>query len=63
MENWAIVQGGTVINVVVWDGDAETWQPPEGSQAVQVPDGVVASIGYTYANGAFTAPASAPSQA
>jgi hypothetical protein len=46
---------GTVTNVVEWDGVA-TWSPPAGSTVVPLPAGSIASIGWTYAAGVFTAP-------
>lgn len=27
-------QGGWLLNLVVWDGNIETWQPPIGTKAV-----------------------------
>lgn len=26
-------QGGWLVNIVVWDGNLETWQPPKGTIA------------------------------
>lgn len=36
MSTYAIIDatGGWLINLVLWDGDLETWQPPEGTNAV-----------------------------
>lgn len=31
---FAIVRGSHVVNVIEWDGNLETWQPPEGCSAV-----------------------------
>ncbi|MHB9833813.1 hypothetical protein Q8F57_003140 [Paraburkholderia terrae] len=57
MANYAIVQDGMVINVVVWDGNTEEWQPPEGTTAVLVTDETgPAYIGFPYADGHFTPP-------
>lgn len=53
---YAIIKNGIVINVVVWDGNTETWQPPEGATAVVVPDGQIAYIGFEYENGVFAQP-------
>lgn len=35
MNNYAILDknGGWLVNIVVWDGNLETWQPPEGTIA------------------------------
>lgn len=27
-------QGGWLVNLVVWDGDTQKWQPPQGTVAV-----------------------------
>lgn len=56
--NYALIETatGTVANIVVWDGNAETWQPPEGHTAVEVPEGVYVSIGTRYENGEFVPP-------
>lgn len=54
MANYALVDPqGVVENLVAWDGATE-WQPSPGWQAIAIPDGVVVSIGYTYAAGVFT---------
>ena len=29
MQNYLIIEGGVVTNVIVWDGDTQTWQPPQ----------------------------------
>lgn len=36
MGRWAMVRDGVTENVVVWDGDMSTWQPPDG--VVMVPE-------------------------
>lgn len=46
------VADGLVTNVSVWDG-VEPWEPPEDSIAIQSD---TAQIGWTYADGQFTAP-------
>lgn len=53
---YAIVESGIVVNIAVWDGEGY-WAPPDGSEAVKIPAGTIAGIGYTYAAGVFTAPA------
>lgn len=53
---YAIVESGSVSNVVVWSGDSETWQPPDGASAVPIPDGVFVDIGYLYDGSSFSAP-------
>jgi hypothetical protein len=36
MNTYAILDevGGWLVNLVVWDGNPETWQPPAGTHAV-----------------------------
>jgi hypothetical protein len=48
-KQYAIIQDGKVINVVVWDGES-TWS--DSDKAVQLTDN--AGIGWDYANGKFT---------
>lgn len=56
MATYAIVQGGEVINVVAWDGNETTWQPPEGTTAVEVTAATgPAYFGGAYSNGVFSA--------
>lgn len=55
--SYAIIQNGTVINTVEWDG-ASPWTPPSGATVIEIPQGAQVGIGSTYANGVFTAPPS-----
>jgi len=55
MANYAIIQDNKVINTCAWDG-VTLWQPPEGTEAVIIPEGVVAGTGYDYVDGQFIAP-------
>ncbi|MBB6320601.1 hypothetical protein [Paraburkholderia tropica] len=57
---YAIVENGVVINVIVWDGESE-WSAPAGTSAIRIEAGVTAAIGYTYANGIFSAPVASSS--
>jgi hypothetical protein len=35
MDRWVILNSeGKIINIVVWNGDLSTWQPPENATAV-----------------------------
>lgn len=52
MSNYAVVENGSVINVVVWDGQSE-WTPAAGV-AISANENV--GIGWSYSDGAFTAP-------
>lgn len=58
--SWALIDGETVVNVIVYDGVSE-FPAPEGLQLVEIPfhqdeDGEMrklATIGWTYRNGEF----------
>ena len=55
--NYAIISStGLVVNTIEWDG-ATFWQPPAGHTAVATTE---AGIGWSYANGTFTAPPEPP---
>jgi hypothetical protein len=56
MTNWALIENNSVVNVILWDG-ISPFELPSGTQAVAVPAGVMVGIGYSYINGAFSAPA------
>lgn len=56
---FAIVENGVVVNVVEWN-DVASWQAPQSSTIVQIPSGVYAGIGSTYANGTFSPPPQSP---
>jgi hypothetical protein len=43
-----------VENIVQWDGNSETWQPPDGSIAVEAPDDVEVGASYDPESGEFT---------
>ncbi len=54
---YAIIEGGIVVNIVVWDGNTSEWQPPEGSTAIEVTDDTgVAYLGGSYVDGKFNQP-------
>jgi hypothetical protein len=53
---WALVVGGVVENIIIWDGDTSRWQPPAGAQVVAVAAGQACSIGWTYDGSTFTEP-------
>ena len=48
---------GLVLNVIEWEGDTETWRPPEGCNAVQSD---VANIGDTWDGTNFLPPPAPP---
>jgi hypothetical protein len=45
------------VNVILWDGDTETWQAGEGQTAEVIPDDSTVSVGWTYDGAKFVAPA------
>ncbi len=53
---YAVVENGTVTNVIVWDGDQETWAPPEGCTVQLLAEGETAGPGWTWDGEAFTSP-------
>ncbi|WP_161139673.1 hypothetical protein [Propylenella binzhouense] len=52
VKRYAIVEGGIVINVALWDGEAE-WTPDAG-EAIPCPAGT--GIGWTWDGEAFAPP-------
>jgi hypothetical protein len=59
---YAIIQSNIVWSVVVWDGVAP-WEPPEGTELLQLADGERCGGGWTYEAGAtprFIPPADIP---
>ncbi|WP_321789229.1 hypothetical protein [Burkholderia pyrrocinia] len=55
-EKYAIVRNGEVENVILWNGDEEIWQPPEGAAAILLPEDSSVGIGYTFDGEQFVAP-------
>ncbi|SDX12190.1 hypothetical protein SAMN05518669_103340 [Variovorax sp. YR634] len=58
--SYALIENNLVTNVIVWDGDSEAWQPPEGVTARLLEAGDVASIGYSFDGEAFAPPPAPP---
>jgi hypothetical protein len=44
---WAVIEGDTVINVIVWDGETR-WTPPAGTIIEPLADYPQVGIGWTY---------------
>lgn len=62
--SYALMEGGAVTNLVLWDGNTATWSPPEGTQAVLIEEGdSSAQIGATYDGSKFIAPVVQPVEA
>lgn len=53
MARYAIVENNLVINVMLWDGDTESWAPPESQTAALIPEGLRVTNGTPYVNGEF----------
>ena len=49
---WAVIDGDTVVNTVVWDGKSD-WAAPEGTILESLTDWPHAGIGWTYTDGEF----------
>ena len=46
---YAIVNSSNVVvNVTIWDGNTETWQPDTGETAIDIGDDTGVMIGMTY---------------
>jgi hypothetical protein len=52
---WAIVIGGIVDNLILWDGGS-SWSPPVGSEAIQLADGQACGIGWEWSGKDFVEP-------
>lgn len=59
-EGWAVIDTATgiVVNIISWDGNLETWQPPEGCEMALLTGS--AGIGWSYATGIFSPPPVVP---
>jgi len=44
---WAVIDGDTVVNTVVWDGESD-WTAPEGTILESLGDWPHVGIGWTY---------------
>ena len=53
---YAIVRDGVVENVILWDGDASTWQNPDGTSVIAISEGDPVAPSYTYDGSKFIAP-------
>jgi hypothetical protein len=49
---WAIVEGGVVVNAIVWDGVAD-WNRPKDAEIVSLADYPHVGIGWDYTDGEF----------
>jgi len=49
---WAVIDGGLVVNTVVWDGVSD-WSPPEGTELVSLAEFPHVGIGWDFVDGEF----------
>lgn len=56
MDTYAIVENGAVTNVILWNGNTDSWQPPNGAEAVKLSAPGQAMIGYAYDGTSFSKP-------
>ena len=55
MKEWAVVENGIVVNVVLWDGISE-WHAGEDQEVIEVVGDSQAGIGWIYSGGVFVPP-------
>lgn len=53
---WAVIDGGVVVNLIVWDGETD-WSPGAGLTVVSAEPGV--AIGWTWDGERFAPPPAA----
>lgn len=54
--SYAVIENGMVVNVIVWDGEAE-FTVPDNQQLINISDiSEQPGIGWAYSDGVFTAP-------
>ena len=54
--SYAVIENGMVVNVIVWDGEAE-FTVPDNQQLIDISDiSEQPGIGWVYSDGVFTAP-------
>ena len=49
---WAVIDGGMVVNTVVWDGESD-WTPPAGTTLVSRAEFPHVGIGWDFVDGEF----------
>jgi len=54
VERWLMIVDDVVVNVCLWDGDTDSWTPPDGA-VMERQEGQV-GIGWERIDGVWTAP-------
>ncbi|MCW3588790.1 DUF4376 domain-containing protein [Burkholderia cenocepacia] len=52
---YAVVEGGAVVNVILWDGESDVGLTTDA--LIAIPRGELVGVGFGYADGLFSAPA------
>lgn len=56
VKRYAIVKDGVCQGVTLWNGDVETWIPPQGAQMLVLEDSSTVSPGWAWDGETWTAP-------
>ncbi len=48
MANYAVLKDNNVVNIIVWDGDKNSWQPEAEFTTAEVKESDFADLGYIY---------------
>jgi hypothetical protein len=58
-----MIQDSVVVNVCLWDGDTNTWQPPAEYLMEALPEDSLVGIGWSWDGANFVAPVEVPNPA
>lgn len=56
ISRYAMVLDGTCIGVTLWNGDTNTWTPPQNITLVKLDENLPVSSGWLYINSVWTQP-------
>ena len=51
---YAMIKDGVVQNICLWDGDLNTWTPPEDMTVIAAPENI--GVGWSYSEGQWAEP-------
>ena len=57
---YALIKNGIVTDMVLWDGNTDTWKPPVGTLTLAEDQAPGITAGWTYLNGIASAPVVVP---